>query len=299
MDHRLKRELPLHLMLIVPLLVIIVFSYVPMAGIIIAFQRFIPARGLFGDQKWVGLDNFTYVFQLPSVLRALKNTIVIAFLKIVFGQLTPIVFALLINELFNVKLKKAIQTSIYLPHFLSWVILAGVLIDILSPRYGLLNRLLGAFGVEPVFFLGDNDWFQFTMVVTHVWKEFGFGTIIYLAAITTIDPQQYEAAHIDGASRWRQMWHITLPGMTMIIVLIAVLNLGDVLNAGFEQIFNLYSPQTYETGDILDTLIYRLGLLEAQFGPSTAIGLFKSVVSLLFISVSYVLAYRLANYRVF
>ena len=299
MDHRLKRELPLHLMLIAPLLVIFVFSYVPMAGIVIAFQRFIPARGLFGDQKWVGFENFTYVFQLPSVLRALKNTIVIAFLKIVFGQLTPIVFALLINELVNVKLKKTIQTSIYLPHFLSWVILAGVLIDILSPRYGLLNRLLGGFGIEPVFFLGDNDWFQFTMVVTHVWKEFGFGTIIYLAAITTIDPQQYEAAHIDGASRWRQMWHITLPGMTMIIVLIAVLNLGDVLNAGFEQIFNLYSPQTYESGDILDTLIYRLGLLEAQFGPSTAIGLFKSVVSLLFISVSYVLAYRLANYRVF
>ncbi len=299
MDHRLKRELPLHLMLIAPLLVIFVFSYVPMAGIVIAFQRFIPARGLFGDQRWVGFENFTYVFQLPSVLRALKNTIVIAFLKIVFGQLTPIVFALLINELVNVKLKKTIQTSIYLPHFLSWVILAGVLIDILSPRYGLLNRLLGAFGIEPVFFLGDNDWFQFTMVVTHVWKEFGFGTIIYLAAITTIDPQQYEAAHIDGASRWRQMWHITLPGMTMIIVLIAVLNLGDVLNAGFEQIFNLYSPQTYESGDILDTLIYRLGLLEAQFGPSTAIGLFKSVVSLLFISVSYVLAYRLADYRVF
>ena len=299
MDHRLKRELPLHLMLIAPLLVIFVFSYVPMAGIVIAFQRFIPARGLFGDQRWVGFENFTYVFQLPSVLRALKNTIVIAFLKIVFGQLTPIVFALLINELVNVKLKKTIQTSIYLPHFLSWVILAGVLIDILSPRYGLLNRLLGAFGIEAVFFLGDNDWFQFTMVVTHVWKEFGFGTIIYLAAITTIDPQQYEAAHIDGASRWRQMWHITLPGMTMIIVLIAVLNLGDVLNAGFEQIFNLYSPQTYESGDILDTLIYRLGLLEAQFGPSTAIGLFKSVVSLLFISVSYVLAYRVANYRVF
>ena len=299
MNQRLKRELPLHLMLIAPLVVIFIFSYVPMAGIIIAFQRFIPARGLFGDQRWVGFDNFTYVFQLPSVVRALKNTIVIAFLKIVFGQLTPIAFALLINELLNLKLKKAIQTSIYLPHFLSWVILAGVLIDLLSPRYGLLNRILGGFGIEPVFFLGDNDWFQFTMVVTHVWKEFGFGTIIYLAAITTIDPQQYEAAHIDGASRWRQIWHITLPGMTMIIVLIAVLNLGDVLNAGFEQIFNLYSPQTYESGDILDTLIYRLGLLEAQFGPSTAIGLFKSAVSLIFISVSYFLAYRIADYRVF
>ena len=299
MNHRLKRELPLHLMLIAPLLVIVVFSYVPMAGIVIAFQRFIPARGLFGDQKWVGFENFTYVFQLPSVLRAFRNTVVIAFLKIVFGQLTPLVFALLLNELVNLRLKKAIQTSIYLPHFLSWVILAGVLIDILSPRYGLLNRILGGFGIEPVFFLGDNDWFQFTMVVTHVWKEFGFGTIIYLAAITTIDPQQYEAARIDGAGRWRQTWHITLPGITMIIVLIAVLNLGDVLNAGFEQIFNLYSPQTYESGDILDTLIYRLGLLEAQFGPSTAIGLFKSMVSLIFISASYVLAYRVADYRVF
>lgn len=299
MNHRLKRELPLHLMLIAPLLVIVLFSYVPMGGIVIAFQRFIPARGLFGDQKWVGFENFTYVFQLPSVLRALRNTVVIAFLKIVFGQLTPLVFAVLLNELVNLKLKKAIQTSIYLPHFLSWVILAGVLIDILSPRYGLLNRILGGFGIEPVFFLGDNDWFQFTMVVTHVWKEFGFGTIIYLAAITTIDPQQYEAARIDGAGRWRQTWHITLPGITMIIVLIAVLNLGDVLNAGFEQIFNLYSPQTYESGDILDTLIYRLGLLEAQFGPSTAIGLFKSMVSLIFISASYVLAYRVADYRVF
>ena len=299
MNHRLKRELPLHLMLIAPLLVIVLFSYVPMGGIVIAFQRFIPARGLFGDQEWVGFENFTYVFQLPSVLRALRNTVVIAFLKIVFGQLTPLVFAVLLNELVNLKLKKAIQTSIYLPHFLSWVILAGVLIDILSPRYGLLNRILGGFGIEPVFFLGDNDWFQFTMVVTHVWKEFGFGTIIYLAAITTIDPQQYEAARIDGAGRWRQTWHITLPGITMIIVLIAVLNLGDVLNAGFEQIFNLYSPQTYESGDILDTLIYRLGLLEAQFGPSTAIGLFKSMVSLIFISASYVLAYRVADYRVF
>ena len=286
-------------MLIAPLVVIIIFSYVPMAGIVIAFQRFIPARGLFGDQRWVGFDNFVYMFQLPSAVRALKNTIVIAFLKIVFGQLTPIIFALLINELAHLRLKKSIQTSIYLPHFLSWVILAGVLIDILSPRFGLVNRMLALFAIEPIYFLGDNDWFQFTMVVTHVWKEFGFGTIIYLAAITTIDPQQYEAAHIDGARRGQQMWHITLPGMTTIIVLIAVLNLGDVLNAGFEQIFNFYSPQTYESGDILDTLIYRIGLLEAQFGPSTAIGLFKSVVSMLFISTSYLLAYRFANYRVF
>ena len=299
MNYKLKRELPLDMMLLVPLLIIIVFSYVPMGGIIIAFQRFIPAKGLFGKQKWVGFDNFAYIFQHPSAIGALKNTVVIAFFKILFGEASPIIFALLINELFNLKLKKAIQTSIYLPHFLSWVILAGVLIDILSPSYGVVNQVLQKFGIETVFFLGDNFWFPITIVLTHVWKVFGFGTIIYLAAMSNIDPQQYEAARIDGASRWRQMWHITLPGVSMIIVLIAVLNLGNVLNAGFEQIFNLYSPQTYESGDILDTLIYRTGLIEAQFGPSTAMGLFKSVVSFVFISISYILAYKFADYRVF
>ena len=299
MNHKLKRELPLDLMLLAPLCVIVIFSYVPMAGIIIAFQKFIPAKGLFGNQRWVGLGNFTYIFQLPAAVRALKNTVVIAFLKILFGEITPIIFALLINELRSLRLKKAVQTTIYLPHFLSWIILAGVLIDVFSPSYGLVNRLLVRIGVEPIFFLGDNFWFPVTLISTHVWKVFGFGTIIYLAAMSNIDPQLYEAAVMDGASRWRQMWHITIPGMRMIIVLIAVLNLGNVLNAGFDQIFNLYSPQVYESGDVLETLIYRIGLIEAQFGPSTALGLFKAVVSLVFISTSYFLAYRYADYRVF
>ena len=299
MNHKLKRELPLDLMLLAPLCVIVIFSYVPMAGIIIAFQKFIPAKGLFGNQRWVGLGNFTYIFQLPAAVRALKNTVVIAFLKILFGEITPIIFALLINELRSLRLKKAVQTTIYLPHFLSWIILAGVLIDVFSPSVGLVNRLLVRIGVEPIFFLGDNFWFPVTLISTHVWKVFGFGSIIYLAAMSNIDPQLYEAAVMDGASRWRQMWHITIPGMRMIIVLIAVLNLGNVLNAGFDQIFNLYSPQVYESGDVLETLIYRIGLIEAQFGPSTALGLFKAVVSLVFISTSYFLAYRYADYRVF
>ena len=299
MNHRLKRELPLYLMLIAPAVVVIVFSYVPMAGIVIAFQRFIPARGLFGDQKWVGFDNFTYIFQLPTTARAFRNTLIIAVAKIFFGQLTPIVFALLVNELGNLALKRTIQTFIYLPHFLSWVILAGVMVDVLSPRYGIVNEILKLAGIEPIYFLGENAWFRPTMVITHVWKEFGFSTIVYLAAITTIDPQLYESAHVDGANRWQQMWHITLPGMMMVIVLIAVLNLGSVLEAGFEQIFNFYSPLTYESGDILDTLVYRIGLIERQYGPSTAVGLFKSVVSLMLILTSYLLAYRFANYRVF
>ena len=299
MNHRLKRELPLYLMLIAPAVVVIVFSYIPMAGIVIAFQRFIPARGLFGDQKWVGFDNFIYIFQLPSAARAFRNTLIIAVAKIFFGQLTPIVFALLINELANLTLKRAIQTFIYLPHFLSWVILAGVMVDVLSPRYGIVNEILKLVGIDPIYFLGENAWFRPTMVITHVWKEFGFSTIVYFAAITTIDPQLYESAHVDGANRRQQMWHITLPGMMMVIVLIAVLNLGSVLEAGFEQIFNFYSPLTYESGDILDTLVYRIGLIERQYGPSTAVGLFKSVVSLILISTSYLLAHRFANYRVF
>ncbi len=294
-----RRQLPLDLMILAPLLVVIIFSYIPMAGVAIAFQNFIPAKGLFGDQKWIGLGNFEYIFKLPQAMRALKNTIVIAFFKIIFGMLAPIVVSIMLNELRKERLKKIIQTTIYLPHFLSWVILSGVLIDILSPSTGFVNQIITGIGFKPIFFLGDPQWFQATIIASHVWKEFGFGTVIYLATIVNIDPQQYEAARMDGAGRFQQIWHITLPGMRMIIVLIAVLSLGSVLTAGFDQIFNLYNPQVYETGDILDTLVYRIGMMEAQFGPATAIGLFKSVVSLIFISVSYLMAYKLADYRIF
>jgi len=224
---------------------------------------------------------------------------VIALLKIVTGLVVPIVFALLINEVRNNALKRTIQTLIYLPHFLSWIILSGVLIDILSRSTGVINQTLKAMGIEPIFFLGDNKWFQPTIIVTNIWKTFGFGTVVYLAAITGIDPQLYEAAIVDGANRWRQTWHITLPGMRMIIVLMMVLSLGSVLDAGFDQIFNLYSPVVYETGDIIDTLVYRIGLLDAQYGPATAIGLLKSVVAFLLISTSYIAAYKLADYRIF
>ena len=253
MTYQTRRQLPLDVMVLVPLLVLIVFSYVPMAGIVIAFQKFIPARGLFGDQKWIGLDNFIYVANLPHAARAVRNSLIIASLKIVFGLAVPIVVALLLNEIRIKGLRRTIQTVIYLPHFLSWVILAGVLIDILSPSRGFVNRMLSAVGFEPIFFLADPGWFRVMIIVSHVWKEFGFGTIIYLAAITTIDPGFYEAAVMDGARRLRQMWHITIPGMAMVIVLIAALSLGSVLNAGFEQILNLYNPLVYETGDIIDT----------------------------------------------
>jgi putative aldouronate transport system permease protein len=296
---KIWRELPLHLMILPGLVLIVLFSYVPMAGIIIAFQKFIPAKGLFGHQRWVGLDNFKYVMNLPSFTQVLWNTLFISSLKLILGLIVPIVFAILLNELKNQVIKRSVQTTIYLPYFLSWVVLGGILIDILSPSSGIVNQLLGALGIKKIFFLGDNHWFPFTLVSSDIWKNFGYGTIVYLAAITGIDPGLYESATIDGANRWHKIWHITIPGMRMVIVLLSVLSLGQLLNAGFDQVFNLYSPQVYESGDILDTFVYRIGLLDAQYGVATAVGLFKSLVSLILISSSYFVAYRFAKYRIF
>ncbi len=296
---RLQRELPLHIMLLPGVILVLIFSYLPMGGIIIAFQKFIPAKGLFGDQKWIGMGNFEYIFSMPNAIAIIRNTVVIALGKIIGGMLVPILVSLLLNEVQGRPLKRSIQTVIYFPHFISWVVMAGIFVDLLSPSTGIVNQLIKLIGLEPVFFLGDPHCFQATMIVSDIWKSFGFGTVIYLATITGIDPTLYEAAAIDGASRLRQIWHITLPGMRMIIVLMTVLNLGNVLNAGFDQIFNLYSPAVYETGDILDTFIYRLGLIDYQFGPATAMGLFKSVISMILISSSYFVAWKCFDYRIF
>lgn len=294
-----KRELPLHLMILPALILVMIFSYTPMAGLVSAFQKFIPSKGMFGDQQWVGLGNFKYVFSLPGFNQALKNTVVIAFWKIILGLAVPIVFALLLNEVSRSGFKRTVQTIVYLPYFLSWVVLGGIFLDMLSPSSGIINQIITALGGKSIFFLGDNRYFKPTLIVTDIWKNFGYGAIVYLAAILGIDTDLYEAAQIDGANRWRQTWHVTLPGMRMIIVLMMVLSLGNVLNAGFDQVFNLYSKAVYESGDILDTFVYRLGLIDAQYGPATAVGLFKSLISTIFISVSYWLAYRFADYRIF
>ncbi|MGN7454154.1 ABC transporter permease [Paenibacillus pasadenensis] len=293
-----RRQLPLHLMVLPSLVLVLIFSYGPIGGLVIAFQKFSIIKGIL-DSPFNGLDNFRYMLQLPEIGTVVRNTLVIACMKIVAGLAVPIVVSLLLNELRLQLFKRWIQTMIYLPHFLSWIILGGILIDILSPSQGIINQLLGAFGIEPVFFLGDARWFPAVVVVSDVWKEFGFSTIVYLAALAGINPALYEAAVIDGANRWKQTLHITLPGMIPVIVLLATLSLGNVLNAGFDQIFNLYSPVVYETGDIIDTLVYRIGLEQAQYSLATAVGLMKSIVSVILISVSYYLAYRLANYRIF
>ena len=293
------KQWPLHLMLLPGVILLFVFSYVPMAGIVIAFQKYNPAKGFIFSQTFNGLDNFRYIFSMPNIGQVIWNTVFMAVSKIILGMLVPILVALLLNELRSRAFKRTIQTVIYFPYFLSWIILAGVFTDILSPTDGVVNQILKTVGMEPIYFLGDKQWFPVTMIITDVWKGFGFGTIVYLAAITGIDPTLYVAPEIAGATRWRQTWHITLRGLRMIIGLMLTLSLGNVLNAGFDQIFNLYNDLVMETGDILDTLVYRLGLQQTQYGPSTAVGLLKSVVSCILISVSYYVSYKVFDYQMF
>ncbi|MBO9605202.1 MAG: sugar ABC transporter permease [Paenibacillaceae bacterium] len=293
-----KRELPLHLLIWPGLVMLIVYHYGPMIGIVMAFQNYYPTMGIRGSE-WVGLDNFTYLFSLPDTMNVLRNTLSISLMKIAAGLLAPISMALLINEVRITAFKRSVQTMIYLPHFLSWVIAGGILIDILSPSKGIVNQLLASLGIEKIYFLGNNDWFQYVIVSSDQWKEFGFSTIVYLAALTGIDPSLYEASAIDGAGRWRQTWHVSLPGMRPIVFLLMTLSLGNVLNAGFEQVYILYSPQVYEKGDIIDTMVYRMGLVQLQYSMAAAVGLFKAVVSLALVSISYWLAYRFAKYRIF
>src|SRR5690625_562543 len=286
-----------YIMLIPGLIWLLFFSIVPMIGIIIAFQDFNPGKGLFGSE-FVGLETFKYMFSLSDTWSVFYNTIFIAVMKIIGNLAVPLVFALMLNEIRHMGLKRSIQTIVYLPHFLSWVILGGVLLDIFAFA-GPINQLLGVFGIEPILFFGRADLFPFLVVGSDVWKEFGFNAIIYLAALTGINPTLYEAAGIDGASRMRMLWHVTLPGIRTTAVLLAVLSLGNVLNAGFDQIFNLYNPLVYSTGDIIDTWVYRAGLLNLQYELATAVGLLKSVAGLILISLSYYLAYRFTNYRIF
>ncbi|WP_254638935.1 sugar ABC transporter permease [Cohnella sp. GbtcB17] len=298
--HKMKwmREIPLHLMILPAFIIVFIYSYVPMFGIIIAFQNFTPVNGFLGS-KYVGLDNFKYIFQFPDIYQVLWNTVYIALMKIVGNLIVPVVIALLLNELTKQFHKRTFQTIVYLPNFLSWVIVSGLIIDILSPSEGIVNKVLQFVGIQEVFFLGNQNWFPFIMVITDIWKNFGFGTVIFLAALTGIDPTLYESSIVDGANRWKQTLHITLPGIKPVIILMTVLSLGNILNAGFEQIFNLYNPMVYATGDIIDTLVYRLGIVDAQYSPATAVGLFKSVISFIMIAVSYKLADKFANYRIF
>jgi putative aldouronate transport system permease protein len=276
---------------------LILFNIVPIFGILIAFKDYQPVLGVLGSE-WIGLENFKYMFTLNDSKIIFFNTISIAVMKIAAHLIVPVAFALLLHEVRIVIFKRWIQTLVYLPHFLSWVILSGIIIDVFSYT-GPLNNMLSMFGVEPILFMGQAKLFPFLVVGSDVWKEFGFNTIIYLAALTGINPSLYEAAALDGANRLQRLRHVTLPGITPTVLLLLILSLGNVLNAGFDQVFNLYNPLVYSTGDIIDTWVYREGLLKLQYGLATSVGLLKSAVGFVLITMSYFLANRFTNYRIF
>ena len=296
-NQKLRREIPLFLMVLPPTVMMLVYCYGPMFGLVMAFQKFTPVDGFFGSE-WVGLDNFRKIFTMPDVPQVIGNTFFIAALKIIFDTLAAIAVAILLNEIISRRFRKTVQTIIYFPYFLSWVILGGVMRDILSTD-GLVNIFLGNLGIGPIGFLTNETIFPWTLVATELWQITGFGTIVFLAAIVGIDPGLYEASKIDGAGRLRQLWHITLPGMSVTIVLMLILSMGSILNAGFDQILNLYSPMVYKTGDVIDTWVYRIGLRQAQYSLATAFGLFRSFVSLVMMTLAYIIAYKKFDYRVF
>ena len=275
----------------------IFFNIVPMFGIVMAFQKFNPSKGLFGS-PWVGLKNFQYLFMMSDSTRVIANTLLIATSKVVLNLIIPLIFALMLNEVRSLRYKKAIQTAVYLPHFLSWIILSSVVLNLFSLN-GVVNKVLGVLDVEPVIWFGESAYFRQLVVFTDVWKEFGFNAVIFMAALASVDPTYYEAAAIDGCSKWRSIFKITLPCIASTVVVVGVLGLSNVLNAGFDQVYNLYNPMVYATGDILDTWVYRMGLVNLQFSLATTAGLLKSVVSFVLIVTSYALAYKLADYRVF
>ena len=284
---RVKKEVqhswPMYVMLLPAIILALIFNYAPMGGLIMAFQNYKPWLGITGSE-FVGLDNFKQIFEFRESYQAIINTFIIAVSKMVLGLIFPIIVALLLNEVHNMGLKKGIQTLVYLPHFLSWVTVAGMLRDILGMD-GIINMFLQkVFGMNPIFFLGNAGMFRQIVVISDLWKGFGFGMIVYLAAISNIDQSLYEAAEIDGAGRWKQTLYVTIPCILPMVIVMATLSLGNVLNAGFDQIFNLYSPLTYSTGDIIDTYVYCQSLVNGQYSFGTAVGLFKSGVSL-FLSV--------------
>jgi putative aldouronate transport system permease protein len=279
-------------------LLVLIFHYFPLPGIVMAFQNFKPWLGIF-HSPWVGFDQFRKILMVSQARQAIVNTLIIASLKIIFNLIIPFTFAILLSETRNVVFKRFVQSFVYLPHFLSWVILGGILMDVLSTDGGIVNYIIGLAGIKPIFFLGDSKWFRFTVVATDSWRNFGYSTIVYLAAITGIDPNLYEAAYIDGANRLQQTRHITIPGMIPITIVVTTLALGNILNAGFDQIFNLYNPLVYSTGDIIDTYVYRVGLISGDYGFGTAVGMFKSAISFILIVSAYRLAYVFAGYRIF
>ncbi len=290
-------QLYYHLLLLPGVLFVFLFGTRTWIGILGAFEDYIPTLGYF-HSPWVGLRNFEIFFKQPTSLQIIRNTLVIAIGKIVCGQAAAILFALILNEVRGMRFKKTVQTAVYLPHFISWVIYATILKSILGTG-GLFNHVQDLMGAERTMFLGNPATFPWIMILTQTLKEFGYGAIIYLSAIAAVDQGLYEAARVDGANRLQLAIHVTLPGIRYIIILNALLSLGSILNAGFDQIFNMYNQLVMSTGDIMDTWIYRQGLVNLNYGVGTAVGLFRSVIGMVLTILAYWAADRFADYKIF
>ncbi len=280
------------LMFLPVIFALVMFHYIPMYGIIIAFKNFKLSKGILGSE-WVGLLQFQKMLKMPSFKEVFGNSIKISVLKTLFGFPAPILLSLLINEINSMPFKKTVQTISYLPHFLSWVVLGGLFRNFLSPSTGFVNDIIKAFGGEPIFFIADPKYFVGVLIVTDIWKGVGWGTIIYLACIAGISPELYEAAKVDGANRLQRMLHITLPGLIPVISIQFILHSGSLVNAGFDQIFNLYNENVYRVADIIDTYVYRKGLIDQQYSFSAAVGLFKNVISFALVLMTNVIVKKL------
>ncbi|SFT06193.1 sugar ABC transporter permease [Paenibacillus sp. BC26] len=276
-----KRNWAAYLMALPVIAYYLLFHYGPMYGLQIAFKDFSIAKGIMAS-KWIGFDHFESFFHGIYFWRLIRNTLLLNLYELLFGFPAAIILALLLNEIRGVLFKRFVQTVSYLPHFISIVVVAGMMVDFLS-RTGLINQVIGVFGIEPIDFLKEEGWFRFLYVSSGIWQGVGWGSIIYLAAMASIDPTLYEAARMDGASRWKQTLHVTLPGIAPTIVILFILNMGNLLTVGSEKVLLLYNPLTYETADVISTYVYRKGIMEASYDFTAAVGLFNSVVSFILI----------------
>lgn len=279
----IRKYWPLYLMAMPGLAFFIIFRYIPIGGSVIAFKDYSVFKGI-ADSPWVGFKHFHLLFDSPSFYRVLSNTIILGLLKVVVLFPVPIILALMINEVRLALLKKGVQTALYVPHFLSWVIIAGITFDMFSLN-GIFNTVRGWFGFEPNLLMQEEQYFRWIYVFTGIWRDAGWGTIIYLAAISSMDPQIYESAIVDGASRFKQILKITLPLLLPTATILFLLNLGHFMELGFDHVFNLLTPMTYSVGDIIDTYVYRTGILEARYSFATAVGLFQAVIGFMLVFI--------------
>ena len=286
------RDRYLYLMILPGVILLILFRYLPMGGVIIAFKDYSFRKGILGSD-WVGLENFKFIFNSPDFYSIVKNTLEINILKLLFSFPAPIFFALLINEIKNHKFKKWIQTSVCLPYFVSWVVFGGIVTQFLNPNTGIINKVIEFFGANPIAFMQEEQYFKGIVVLSDIWKSAGWGTIMYLSALTSIDQEIYEAAKIDGAGRLAITRHISLPGISETIVVLLLLQIGAMMDVGFEQIYVLCKPILYGVGDVISTYVYRVGIGNAQFSITAAIGLFQSAIGLILIIISNAVCKRL------